>query len=720
VQAAKPQGARDKNYFITLDGRELVAALEKRFDDHIERLEKSGQHKRMQRSWARYYAMDPNAGGRGADTTSVRAGGRQGENVLVMPNRHRGLAQRMLNMNAGTTPSWDCVALNTDSEASRQASIGDSAIEHYGSAHKLYERLLERDEYALVLSEGYIAAIWDPNRGPVHAYKEVPEFDANGDPIEDEVEEPQPVVGPDGQPMLDATGQPMMQVVTVSKPRTKQLPVRTGDFRFLVLSAYDCATESYSEDRDQPLWRVIRYYVNKWDLAKLHPNLADKIIEQDSCAKDRQKLGLTAGDSTDTDAIWVYEAYHRKSPACPDGRAVRFLRGFDEPLVAGPMPYKTIPVFRTAPGDVMLESGAHTPLFDSLQCSELYGAVLSSAVSNQNAHGAQNVRVSKNGGLETAKMGNVNVWKMDDNAKFEPIHFTSNIEESLALLDVLERNEDYTTGVNAAARGDAEAMKGDSGAKGALVLSAAQQMQTRFQRSRQLADSMLFTHIIDTLKTHATVERVIEISGKANTYNAITFKGSDLEGVSRVYVHPANPLKDTPEGRAQLVEGYLKLGVIETPEDLYMVATTGRLEHVEHEYTSQLTLIDQENELLADVTNTEDVPVLPDDPHDLHLAKHRVVPTSMALRRKPEALRRYMQHVLEHRKFKAKMQMLEQTTPDPQPPGKQAAAAAGGNAMSRGGAPTSQPDMPKAPRDPSTGKPANIIAPPELQAQLPA
>lgn len=714
MQAAQSAEQRETQYFANLEGNELVEACKRRFDSHLSRLEKSGRKRRMLRSWNTYYAFDPNLGGRQGDTTSITMGGRQGETTLIKTNRYRGIMQRLLNMNAGSSPTWDCVAINDDSDSSRQAKLGDNVIEHYGSAFKLYERLLERDEHSLVLSEAYMAALWDNNRGGVHTHKDRPVNDNDGNPVMEDVEQEQPRLDGMGQPVIDEMGQPVTQTITVQQPKTEKVPVYKGDFRFLVLTPFDCATECYSEDRDRPQWCILRYYVNKWDLAALYPEQADKIITLQSCSKDREKLGLALAPVDDDDAIAVYEMYQMRSPAVPNGRWCRYLDGVEEPLIAGPMPYKTLPVFRTAPGDVILGDGAHTPGFDALQVSEARCAVLSTAMTNQNAAGGQVMRVSKGSGIAHRVLGNVTLFEMDDNAKFEPIVFDSRLGECVSLLEVLEQEEDFVTGLNAAARGDSEAMKGDSGSKGALVLSAAQQMQSRFQRSRQLADSMLFTHIIDTLKTHASVDRMIEISGKANSYDAVSFIGSDLKDISRVYVHPADPMKDTSEGRAKMLQLYMDLGLIKSPEDIYMVQTTGRLDHIENAYTAQRMLIDQENELLSDPENKEDVPVLPTDPHDMHIAGLQSIYTNMTLRRDPTLLKRALAHEAQHRKFKSEMMLADAPVVDPKPPvnGK---AGAGGDAP---GGPSSQPNMPKPPTNPSTGKPADIAAPPELQTQL--
>lgn len=730
MQTERPIGATASDlYFANMTGQELVAACEKRFDSHIKRLKMTGQMRRMLRSWNTYFAFDPNQSGRGGDTTSMSAGGRQGETTLIKPNRYRGIMQRLLNMNAGAAPSWDCVAVNSDSQSSRQAGIGDNVIEHYGSAFKLFERLLERDEHAFVMSCAYMFAPWDPNRGDVHTYRDEPVMDDDGNPQMEDVPAEQ-VTAPEGmsaqmqetapaepQPSAAEPGTPdvgAMPQLPQQRPVTRKVPVFKGDFKFLILTDLDCATEAYSEDRDRPNWTVLRYAVNKWDLAAQYPDFADKIRESQSVSDDREKLGF-ALRIDDDDSINVYEMYHARTPACPGGRVVRFLRGMEEPLIEGPLPYKNLPVFRTAPGDVILAEGSHTPGFDVIQICEAHASVLSTALSNQASFGKQTMRVSKNSGLAVRNLGGVNFIELDDSAKLEPIVFQSTMGDSIQLSEMLASEEDFTTGLNAAARGDSEAMKGDSGSKGALVLSAAQQMQSRFQRSRQLADSMLFTHIIDTLKTHATVERMIEIAGKGKTYDSMTFVGDDFSGISRVYVHPSDPGKDTSEGRQKRLAMYMEMGLIKTPEDVYMVETTGRLDHVEHAYTAQRMLIDQENEMLAD-PSADPPPVLPNDPHDMHIDGHMVVPTAMNIRTNAALLKRYMEHDAQHRAMKMQLAAMQQGVTEPQPPiGGDKAGAKKMAAMSGPG-----PAPAKPPVNPATGQQADLSGnkPPELQPQV--
>lgn len=697
--------SKDRIDFGTLNGKELVAALMGKFNAHLDRMKATGRHDRMVRSVLKYYASD------GGDDTRVMSGGRRGELTVLRPNKYRGTLQRILNLNSGQMPSWDVRAVNTDAKSSRQTRLGDNLIEYYGTSEKLWERFLERDEVAFTNGEVWIAAPWDRSRGVIHTYRSEPKLDASG----------KQSVGADGE------------------PETTEQPVYTGDFRFLVLSPWDCCTESFSEDRDKPTWSIFRYFVNRYDLAALYPAQSEAILRAKSWAETRKDLEfLPAGKDEDDDAVAVYEWHRVRSPSMPRGRQCRFIDAeiLGEP---GPLEYKGLPLFRTSPGDVLFVDGSGgggwTPAFDLLAPCEAHSNQVTTILSNHAALGVQCFKKRRGANVNMAQVGPLSVVELDDPNDLEAINFTHTPAEVFTFLEVLVGLIDDVSGLNAAARGDAEALKGDSGSKSALVLSAAQQMQNRFQRSRTLADSMLLTHVIDTLKTHATVERVIQIGGKANTYAAQTFKGEELDGVSNVVVHPGNPLKDTADGRMQLAEAFMKMGGIKDADQLYQVLTTGNLDHIDESQTAEQDLIHQENEILSDPTDTRDVPVLPTDQHHKHLLCHPDVMKNPALRdpSKPEnarILERLMKHQMAHvnalrtldpdflramgEEPMGQMQATDTTTPGQGGAPTSTGAPSSGDASTTTTGPSSPdglPNMPSGPKDPSTGEQVPVQVP---------
>lgn len=692
---------RATEYYANLEGRELAAELLKRFSDHIDRMKNSRRHSRMARSWSKYFAEE-----QGRDGTQIMSGGRQGETTIIKPGRYRARLQRLLNMNAGAVPSWDAIALNTDSSSTRESQLADHIIEYYGTVQKLWERLLERDEYAHVFGEAFIADLWDPNRGDLFSYKPVPKLDDSG------------------QPVLDEQGQ----------PETEDRPVYKGDFRTLVLSPYDCALEPYSEDRDKPSWSIIRYLVNRWDLAALYPLQREAILACGSWSNVRRDADFLPIVADDEDAIPVYEWHHVHSPSLPKGKQCRFIE--TEILGAsGPLEYKMLPVFRTtAGGDVSLidgdTGGGWTPGFDLLPVVDARQAQLSMILSNHSAFGVQSLKATKGAGIDYTQIGPMTIIEVPQGAELEPINFTHTPQECFTFLDVLEAEEDFVTLMNAAARG--ESSTAESGSKAAFSFSMAQQTQNRFQRSRQMADSLLLTHKIDTLKTHASVERVIEIGGKSNAYAAENFVGDDISHVSRVIVHPGDPMRDTASGRYEIAQMLLQQGGIKTPEQIYQVLSTGRLEHVYEDETLELDLIKQENELLADDASTEPVPVIPTDRHGKHLTGHRAILSNPRLRTNAVLLKRVMEHVMQHVQAlqtldpNVLMALGEQpiASPDqPQapPPNDKpddTSAAAHGKAPAPKPDAGSAPQPPRGPVNPSTGERAEV-SPPPLQQMTP-
>lgn len=153
------------------------------------------------------------------------------------------------------------------------------------------------------------------------------------------------------------------------------------------------------------------------------------------------------------------------------------------------------------------------------------------------------------------------------------------------------------------------------------------------------------TALIELLQTFASVPRVAQIAGKSKRSLMRQFKDTDLQGISRVTVNAGNALTKTAAGKIELANNLLNSGLIKTPEQYIAVFTTGNLDPLYEHQNSQLMLIRQENEWLADGKTTH---AFITDDHPNHVLEHACVANSPEARENRLVLDALFAHIQEH------------------------------------------------------------------------
>lgn len=611
----------EEQHWATLTGKDLASAIFRRFEDHLSRLKSSGRDSRMRRSWTKYYSHD--ADGKwegGGDSTEIGTAGVQGELTTIRPNRYRARVKRILNMAVGAAPAYESQSINTDADAMRECVLSDGLIDFYLHRHKLQVKRRERAEAALVFSEAWAVSPWDPNRGRFITYEDRPETDDKGKPI---------------------------------KGKTRRHPVFDGEFRFLALTPYDVATAPRADDPDNPPWAIYRFPANRYDYAALYPDHKEEILALPSFSECHKDLHFLPDDIMSDDTIVVYHAVHEISPSAPEGLSA-FAISPKTIILSGGLEYDTVGglVSRCAPSNVLLQQGGYTPGYDLLPLAEAHNATVSTVLTNQTATGVQVFLTDKNSGIKRQDLGKgLAMLTINPGARFEAVNLTRTAPETFTFLEVLEAEEDLVTALNPAARGDVQASKGDSGAKSALMVAASQQMQSDFAESIQFSDEQWLTHIIKTLQTHATVERIATIAGKYNTYASREFKGQDIEKIVTVLVRKGNPMRDTSEGRVQLLGIYKELGLLQSPEQVWTVLETGRLDPLSEGVMADIMLARKENEVMRDGGDDGgkfEAIVSPIDAHGLHIREHKSLLADPRVRLDGALVQRVKAHIDQH------------------------------------------------------------------------
>jgi hypothetical protein len=605
---------RDESiYFAADEGEKAAAYLIEKSQEWFRNIQLNSYLEKMKRSWSAYH------GNFYSGAHDITYGGEQGELVNLAVNHFGNLCQHMLNMVTGSRPSFQCRAVNTDRKSKVQADLGNGLLDYYMREKRLEREIKRAVEYSIVLGSGYVKMEWNSTRGKIVDYldidpKDIASFDEEDNP-------------------LDENG-------FMLKPDA----IYQGDVEFTTLSPFDVVFDSTKETPEQHEWVIVRTFINRHNLKVKYPEYADKIMAiKTKDEQDRRRITLTNFDSTED--IPVYELYHKRTEAVPEGRYMMYLNN-EIILEDTPMPYRDLPVYRIAPRDILGSSFGYTSMWDILPLQDAVNSLYSTIMTNNNAFGVQNILNPQGNNVKVNQLeGGLNFIEYNSQVgKPEPMQLTATSGETYQFLSILEKTMETISGINSVARGNPESSL-RSGTALALVQSQALQFMSGLQQSYIQLLEDVGTGLINILKDFADAPRIAAIAGLSNATKMVTFKSEDLQSINRVVVDVGNALMQTTAGRAQVAENLLQMGAITTPEKYLELMNTGNLKSVTQGITDELDTITAENEALV---QGGVVLAIATDHHAMHIREHRDVLSDPVLRQDEELVARTLEHIQEH------------------------------------------------------------------------
>lgn len=584
-------------YFATKEAKDTARVLLGKAEQWTTSLTSSGYLEKLKAMWAAYHGAYFNDV---SDGHQITFSGEEGELVQLPVNQLRNFASHMITMTCSNRPSMEARAVNTDYKSTVQTRLANGILDYYMREKRLERYLKTAVEHAVVLGAGFVKLEWNATTGEIYDYME----DDNGNP-------------------------------------DPERPIYEGDIEFSNLSPFDVVLDGTKENQNHD-WVLVRTFKNKFDLAVKYPEFADK-IKGLSTKSDLQRfrVGITSMRD-ETDDVSVFEFYHKRTDSLPNGRYILFLED-DIVLQDIGLPYRMIPVFRIAAGDILGSPHGYTPLFDILPIQEAMNMLYSTILTNQNATGVQNFWMKPGNNVNvTTLAGGLNLIESMD--KPEVLQLTNTPAELFNFLNMLERVSETLSGVNSVARGNPEASL-KTGAALALVQSMSLQFMSGLQQSYVQLIEDVGTAIIKTLQDYAKAPRMVAIVGKANRTELKEFTSEDISNITRVYVDVGNPLGRTIAGRMELATQMMQYQVIKNPNQLIEVLNTGKLESLTEDTQDELSLIKRENEV---ITDGEIPPVVVFDDHLQHIMEHRKVLQDPELRKDAELLKRATTHIQMH------------------------------------------------------------------------
>jgi len=604
-----------KKYFAARDKEELAHELTEKLSAWGHSLSDRGIIEKWIKSYRLYFGRHyKNSTAHG---TEILKGGKEGELSLVTVNHYRNLIKHILVMTTNQKPTFDVRAINSDSESLQQAKLGNNILDSYMREKRLSRYLKQAAEQSLVFGKGFVKIVWEPSLGRPYTVEE--RSDESGEPVERVVYE--------------------------------------GDVDVSCPSPFDVYVDQSQEDWNKVEHVTIRSFRNKWNLAARYPEQNEKIESLQTKSEIDGRGWTTLQDLDESNDVPVYEFYHKRTDAMPNGRYMLFCNG-DTVLYDGPIPYQQLPIFRITPGEIFGTTEGYTDAFDLMAIQEAINVLASTIFSNQNAFGVQSVLVPNGCNISYEQLNeSLAIIKYNQQAgEPKPLQLTSTPPEIFKFFEILERTAETLSGVNSVARGNPESSL-KSGVALGLVQSMAVQYASGFQQSwaELLEDSGSF--ILSLLKDFAKTERMVAMAGKGNKGNMTAFTGDKLKNINRVIVELGNPMSRTTAGRVQIADNLLEKGMIKTPQEYVTVMETGNLEPLIEGIEATVSQIRTENE---DLMEGKPVKAIVGDAHLLHAQQHLMVVADPELRRKvalgdPTALKivqETLAHIMEHNELK--------------------------------------------------------------------
>jgi hypothetical protein len=591
--ALQQQDTDETTYFANKSSLDTAEILEKKINDWNNIIERNRYLEKVRRCWAAYY---------GANLGDISAGheitftGEQEEFLHLPVNHFRNIASHMLEMTTSSRPAYEARAVNTDYKSLAQTLVADGVLDYYLREKKLEDKLKRAVEYAIVLGSGYIKLGWDAMAGEIYDYDE------------------------EGNPMYE------------------------GDVIIQNLSPFDVVVDGSKETSDENDWILTRTFKNKYDLIAKYPQFESEILAiRDKTDQENYRFMNASYDKTDD--VSLFEFYHRRTEAVPNGRYMIFCTG-DTVFMDMDMPYRQMPVYRVSPSDIMGTPYGYTIMFDLIPLQEILNVLYSAVATNNNAFAVQSILNPRGNDVSLQQMGGMNFIDYNANiGKPEPMQLTASSGETYNFLDRLVKDMETLSGINSVTRGNPEASL-KSGTSLAMVQSMAIQFISGLQNSYVRLCENVGTGLIKMLQDFATTERAITmISGKSKRSYVREFSNKDISNIARVQVSIANPLSRTTAGRVEMARDLLQMGAIKTPQEYLMVMNTGQIELMFESDQKQNMLIRQENERMMD---KEPVACLFTDEHKQHILEHRELLSDPDLRMDPQLTKLVGDHIQEH------------------------------------------------------------------------
>ena len=582
-------------------GSRLVELVNRWYQDlpSLRPYQRAKRHRQM------YYGLPSSASP--FDVSTVAQMGDQGELSAIHVNRFHHLGQRILTMAVQDDFGWQPVAANADTLSTEESILAASVLEYEKRAQRLTALRTRIMESALIDAWTHYAVRWDPGGGK--------KYDTD--------------------------------------PETKA-DIYEGRLLVTQHPWWRVTVDTYRDNPDHE-WCILTEFDNRWELAERHgkgvPEVYRRIVSlppENQCVLTWQQQARGFTWSPDSNSrIPVYTFFHKPSRAVPDGRIVVFTGDGSILSDTGSVYGDGIPVHRTSAGEMLDTPFGSTAMADIGALQQVLNMLVSTAVTNNAAHGVPNVAIRSGANLSRSQLDGMNLWEVEGDPKSDiaSINLVDTSPETYNLAEIVKEEMSTLVGLNAVSLGQQTQQM--SGALAALLDSKSQQFASLFIAQDRQTVADMGTAILDCDKRFAQAPRALEvIAGSGRAYMLENFVGAKINGVSRVTVEVRSGLMSTTSGKLDFVEKLVAAG--DNPElrrHLYAVYKSGNLDSAMLPEETEDMLVKQENDLIARGITP---PVRVTDPHAEHIRRHREPLANPNARTDESVARAHDEHVQGH------------------------------------------------------------------------
>jgi hypothetical protein len=318
-------------------------------------------------------------------------------------------------------------------------------------------------------------------------------------------------------------------------------------------------------------WVVVKRIRNRWTYAARYPELRDQIVGLPSVKEVRQTMPnlnfLSRYESSDM--IYVYEFYHKPTPALPQGRMTIY-GGATCVFEDRENPYGQIPG-RFLHFERILGTGLGYPMLSNLlPAQELLDHSFSAIATNQQATAVQSVLVPKGADISVNDIKGLSFISYtpanaEGGGKPEPLQLTSTPPEVFNFLNVCSQYMSNVSMITETLRGQPPANV-TSGAMAATLAANAMEFLNSASKALTIWSEELINVAIQNYKIFATEEQILDITGEGSVAYVKSFKADDLKTLRQIKIRTQSPLMNTVAGRLQFGDSLLQAGLVKKPQ----------------------------------------------------------------------------------------------------------------------------------------------------------
>lgn len=601
-------GGAQPEYWARKDPRRLHSELVKRIKRNLQDYRQNPWFDQIARNWCYYHNLYGDFSDYNLFGGAVQKVGPQGAYDFVSINHLRNLLHHLFVLTVRDRPAPQVKASRIDSESLRSARVVDGVLDHYLREKRAEVYFQRNAEEAIVLTESFVSCEWDTCGGDI--------------------------IGTDFEPSQN--GGPM---------KVKRLRYG-GDLAFDTHSFMDCVHDLNVYPWQKNVWCTVRDRVNKWDLAALYPDKADKIINTKESQETAWNVLGHEMRAEETDIVARWRFWHKRTPAMPFGRYMVYTEGTW--LEHGVLPdYLTgLPVFRCCPSETLLTPYGYSVGFDLQGPQEAYNMTVSNILTNHDAFGIQNIWSPPGNTLSVAQVaGGLRILQ----SMVEPkaLQLTLNAMDAYKFLELIVQSMELLSGINSVARGQPEASLKSGKALSIIEAKAVQFASVLMQSWYQvIEDTLTLACRILGHKMQEGEKRPVAVAGKQGMASfQKEFTGADLQRIDRIVIESGNALTKSISGRWDLADKLVEKDMLKTPEEILQVLTTGRIEPALQADQDMLTLLSAEKDALLE---GQVAPVLKSDYHSLHLREELGLLNTPTVRQDEALAANVLGHCLVH------------------------------------------------------------------------